>query len=214
MEHDFFEGGNSIYYNRVKREFLPLIPEGPNVILDLGCGAGQLGRVLRETNKASELVGVEIYPMAAEKAEKYYNKIYQDNVESLSLPYVEYFDYVICGDILEHLIDPWFMLTKINKMLKSGGMLVCSIPNIRYWKIIATLVLNGTWEYTEAGILDSTHLRFFTKSSFIDMLHKSNYSVTFLRMSIQGKKKFANMATFGMFSEFLATQIMISARKD
>jgi len=214
MESDFFKDDKSRYYKMSKKEFLPLIPEGNNVILDLGCGAGQFGRVLRELNKASEVIGVEIYPLAAEEAAKYYTKVYQHNVESLVLPYAEYFDYVICGDILEHLIDPWSMLTKINRMLKYGGELICSIPNIRYWKIITDLVLNGRWEYTDAGILDSTHLRFFTKSSFMGMLHNANYRITWLHMSIHGKKKFANIVTFGMFSEFLATQIMISARKD
>jgi 2-polyprenyl-3-methyl-5-hydroxy-6-metoxy-1,4-benzoquinol methylase len=57
-------------------------------------------------NKASELIGVELHPPAAEESAKYYTRVYQDNIESLNLPYAEYFDFVICGDILEHLIDP------------------------------------------------------------------------------------------------------------
>ena len=213
MEYGTFNKGKSNYYKMLKWEFLSLIPEGPNVVLDLGCGAGQLGRVLREMNKASELVGVETHPKAVEEAAQFYNKVYQDNVESLSLPYAAYFDFIICGDILEHLVDPWTMLIKINSMLKSGGSLICSIPNIRYFKIIAGLILNGTWEYTDAGILDSTHLRFFTKRSFIKMLDNANYKVTWLHLSISGKKKIANRLTLGAFSEFLAPQIMILARK-
>lgn len=198
----------------LKKEFLPLIPEGPNVVLDIGCGAGRLGRVLREMNKAIEMVGVEIYEPAAEEADKNYNKVHRGNIESLNLPYVEHFDYVICGDILEHLIDPWAMLNKINSMLKKGGALICCIPNIRYWQIITDLLMGGKWEYADAGILDATHLRFFTKRSFIKMLDEANYRVTWLHMSISGKKMIANKVTFGVFSEFLAPQIMISARKD
>jgi 2-polyprenyl-3-methyl-5-hydroxy-6-metoxy-1,4-benzoquinol methylase len=213
MSNEFTKKSEPSYYNMVKGEFLPLIPIGPNVILDLGCGTGQLGRKLNETNKTHEVVGVEICAQAAEEASKYYNKVYQGNVESLSLPYTEYFDFVICGDILEHLIDPWTMLIKINNMLKSGGTLICSIPNIRYFKIISELLLNGTWAYTEAGILDSTHLRFFTKKTFFKMLGDANYSVKWCYLSIHGKKKMANMATFGIFSEFLATQIMVAAKK-
>lgn len=79
-----------------------MIPEGPNVVLDIGCGTGQLGRVLREMNKVNEIVGIEIYAPAAEEADKNYNKVYRDNVESLILPYVEHFDYIICEKILEH----------------------------------------------------------------------------------------------------------------
>ena len=204
---------NINYYNMLKWQLLPLIQEGPNVILDLGCGAGQFGRALQDMKKVSEIIGVEIHPQAAEEAAKYYTKVYQDNVESLSLPYEQYFDYVICGDILEHLVDPWAMLLKINRMLKQGGSLICSIPNIRYWKIITELTLKGKWEYTDAGILDSTHLRFFTKYSFIEMLNFAGYSVTWVWMSIHGKKAVVNKITFELFSEFLATQIMFSANK-
>ncbi len=139
--------------------------------------------------------------------------MYCGNVESLDLPYSEYFDYVICGDILEHLNDPWNMVSKIAKMLKKDGALICSIPNIRYWKIITDLTLYGRWDYTDSGILDSTHLRFFTKSTFFKMLHKANYKVVWELMVIHGKKKAVNLMTFGLFSEFFATQIMVMARK-
>jgi 2-polyprenyl-3-methyl-5-hydroxy-6-metoxy-1,4-benzoquinol methylase len=213
MKHDFNKSNNLIYYNRLKREFLPLIPEGPNVILDLGCGTGRLGYQLREMNKVSELVGVEVFPPAAQEAEECYNKVYCIDVESLTLPYAEYFDYVICGDVLEHLCDPWAMLLKINKMLKGDGSLICSIPNIRHYKIIMDLLLKGRWEYSETGIMDASHLRFFTKSSFLKALADANFRVTWMHMVIHGKKKLANQITFGIFSEFLSTQIMFSAVK-
>ena len=202
------------YYSKLKREFLPVIKEGPNVVLDLGCGTGRMGQALLEMNKASEIIGVELNREPAEEAEKSYDVVYKNNIEHLSLPYVNYFDYVLCGDILEHLVDPWLMLARINVMLKKNGELICSIPNIRYWKIIRDLVMKGRWKYADAGILDSTHLRFFTKSSFIEMLHNANYKVTWLHMSIHGTKRIANNITFNMLSEFLATQIMISARKN
>ena len=106
------------------------------------------------------------------------------------------------------------MLKKIQGMLKKGGSLICSIPNIRYFKIIVELSLSGAWEYTAAGILDNTHLRLFTKKSFMKMLDDSNYRVSWLHMSISGKKKIANKITMCIFSEFLAPQIMIAAIKD
>lgn len=213
MGNKLIQDSNSSYYNMVKIELLPLITEKPNLILDVGCGTGQFGRKLREMNRVSELVGIELYAPAAEQAEKYYDKMYCGNVELLDLPYSEYFDYVICGDILEHLSDPWSMVSKIEKLLKKDGALICSIPNIRYWKIIADLTLYGRWDYTDSGILDSTHLRFFTKSTFYEMLHKANYKVGWDLMVIHGKKKVVNLMTFGFFSEFFATQIMVMAKK-
>jgi len=213
MENKLIKDGNSDYYNMVKIEFLPLITEKPNSILDIGCGAGQFGRTLREMNKVSELVGIELCEPAAEQAKTFYDKMYCHNVESLDLPYSDYFDYVICGDILEHLNDPWDMVSRIAKMLKKDGALICSIPNIRYWQIITDLTLHGRWDYTDSGILDSTHLRFFTKSTFFEMLHKANYQIEWESMVVHGKKKFVNLITFGMFSEFLTTQIMVMAKK-
>jgi 2-polyprenyl-3-methyl-5-hydroxy-6-metoxy-1,4-benzoquinol methylase len=202
------------YYNMLKKEFLPLIPEGPNVILDLGCGVGRLGRVLREMNKAAIVIGVDCNASATEEATKHYDKVYQGDIELMNLPFIEHFDFILCGDILEHLKNPWSALINIKGMLKPDGTLICSIPNVRYYKVIIDLLFHGTWEYTDAGILDSTHLRFFTKSSFIQMLRNANYRVTWLYMSIHGKKRIANKMTFSIFSEFLATQMMIAARKN
>jgi len=213
MENKIFQNSDASYYNMLKSEFLPLIAERPNAILDIGCGSGQMGRKLREMNKVSELIGVELFAPAATEAAKYYDKVYQDDVESLILPYYEHFDYIICGDILEHLIDPWEMVNRTYKMLKKDGALICSIPNIRYWRIIKDLVLGGTWDYTDKGILDSTHLRFFTKKTFFEMLQRANYNITWLEMSIPGKKKYANLLTFDFFSEFLAPQIKVLAKK-
>lgn len=213
MEQKVIQDSSSSYYNMVKIEFLPLITEKANSILDIGCGAGQFGRTVREMNRASELIGIELYEPAAEQAKKYYDKVYCSNVENLDLPYSECFDYVICGDILEHLSDPWDMVSRIAKMLKKDGALICSIPNIRYWKIITDLALRGRWDYADSGILDSTHLRFFTKSTFFEMLHKANYKIVWESMVVHGKKKVVNLITFGIFSEFLTTQIMVMAKK-
>jgi 2-polyprenyl-3-methyl-5-hydroxy-6-metoxy-1,4-benzoquinol methylase len=149
------------YYLKDKIRFLPYINQGPNRILDLGCAAGQLGKNLKSSNRASELVGVEIYAPAAEKAKQIYNIVVVGDVETLTLNYLDYFDYVLCGDILEHLRDPLFTLNRIYGWLKPGGELILTIPNIRSWRIILDLVLFGDWRYKEAGVLDNTHLRFF-----------------------------------------------------
>jgi 2-polyprenyl-3-methyl-5-hydroxy-6-metoxy-1,4-benzoquinol methylase len=202
------------YYSREKSRIASLVPEGPNVILDVGCAAGHLGRKLRELNKVDELVGVEIFQPAAAEAEKHYDAVHQGDVEVLSLPYQEYFDFVICGDILEHLRDPWAMLSRIYGWLKEDGTLICSIPNVRYWRILRDLIIFRKWEYIEAGILDNTHLRFFTRSSFTKILKSRDFRIIHNEMIIDGKKQnLCNRLTFGLFEEFLGSQVMVLAKK-
>lgn len=215
MENPFFrDAGDSYYNSAAKNRIVSLIPLGPNVILDLGCAAGRLGRKLRELNKAAELIGVEIYSPVAEKASKYYNCVYQGDIESLYLDYEEYFDFVICGDILEHLRDPWSVVCKIYKWLKPGGVMIASIPNIRYWRVLRDLLIFGKWEYSEAGIMDKTHLRFFTRNTFLKMVKQANFEIHKIIWVINGKKQnFFNKITFGAFQEFMGSQIVVLAVK-
>ncbi len=214
MKNKIWTKKNATYYNSEKTNIHPLIPEGPNNILDLGCATGQLGRKLKELNKASILIGVEMFPQAAEEARKYYDKVYCDDVEIINLPYHSYFDVVICGDILEHLRDPWDMAERIHGWLKCSGILISSIPNIRYWRILRDIILYGSWEYTEAGILDSTHLRFFTRRSFISLLRDANFEILKQEMVINGpKQNLFNKMSFSIFEEFMGAQFIILAKK-
>lgn len=214
MENKAFSDKDARYYNIEKSRLLPLIPDGSNSVLDLGCANGRLGRNLRQLNKASELVGVEIFEPAAQEAAKYYDKIYQGDIEQLQLTYREHFDFVICADILEHLRDPMVVVDRIHGWLKNNGTLISCVPNVRYWRVIRDLILLGKWEYVEAGILDSTHLRFFTRNTFIEMLKKANFNITHQEMVIYGgKHNFVNRFTLGLFEEFMGYQVIVSAKK-
>ena len=214
MENQAFINQNDEYYNIEKTSIVDLIPEGPHVVLDLGCATGRVGLRLRDLNKASEIVGAEIFTPAAREAAKHYDKVYDGDVELLSLPYNEYFDFVVCGDILEHLRDPWVMVGRIREWLKKDGTLITSIPNIRYWRILRDLIIRGKWEYAEEGILDSTHLRFFTRSTFRKMLVGNKFFIELDRMSVHGKKQnFFNTLTMHLFEEFLGSQIIVVAKK-
>jgi 2-polyprenyl-3-methyl-5-hydroxy-6-metoxy-1,4-benzoquinol methylase len=159
-------------------------------------------------------VGVEIFQPAADEAGKYYDKVYVADIETLQLPYRKYFDYVVCGDILEHLRDPMVTLERIHEWLKDGGNLLVTVPNIRYWRILRDLVFLGKWEYVDAGILDNTHMRFFTRRSILNILQRSSFSIIHYEMMIVGvKHKLANKTTLGLLKEVFAPQIMIVAKK-
>jgi SAM-dependent methyltransferase len=191
-----------------------LIPEGSHVILDEGCATGVLGCRLKDSNKAKEVVGVEIFKEAADEAAKYYETIHQGDIEEIKLPYENYFDFVVCADILEHLRDPWNILRQIHKWLKNDGSVIICIPNVRYWKVLRDLIFHGSWQYADHGILDKTHLRFFTRRSFLGPLAKAGFEVEYMRMEIIGiKHEIANRITFHFFEEFMGKQVIIVAKK-
>ncbi len=215
MQNTAFQDKDSEYYTHDKAWMLPLIKEGPNRVLDLGCASGRVGQRLLETGRAKELIGAEIFGPAAAEAAKIYQKVYVVDVEESELPYVDHFDYVICGDILEHLKDPYKVVRRISTMLKPGGSLLVCVPNVRNFRVLKKLIFQGQWEYVSSGILDRTHLRFFTRSSCRRMLEGAGLRVYHEEMIVYGpKKKLVNHATLGLFGEFLATQVFCCGSKE
>lgn len=205
---------DATYYNRDRPSILEMVRPGPNVILDLGCGAGAVGRRLIELGKASEIIGVELFPVAASKAAEHYSEVHTGDIESMDLPYGPQFDYVLCGDILEHLKDPYTIVSRIRGWLKEDGRFICSVPNVRYGRVVAGLLFLGAWEYRDAGVMDRTHLRFFTRRSCLEMLHDGGFIEERVRLLITGRKfRLLNALTLGLFTEFIAPQIVVLSRK-
>lgn len=214
MQNPAFQDKDSEYYTRDKAWMLPLVKEGPNVILDLGCASGRVGRRLLESGRAKEMIGAEIFPSAAEEAAKTYKKVYVGDLEETSLDYVDHFDYVICGDILEHLKDPYKVVNKAAGWLKPGGSVLVCVPNVRNFRVLRDLIFHGDWKYASSGILDCTHLRFFTRHSCRRMLEEAGFDVYHEQMVIYGwKKTLLNRLTFGILGEFLATQVFCCGQK-
>ncbi|VAX27367.1 hypothetical protein MNBD_NITROSPIRAE02-20, partial [hydrothermal vent metagenome] len=146
-------------------------------ILDVGCGEGLLGRRLLEKG-ASEVFGIEFSPDACEEAEKNLTGVICGDIEEIDLPFEEgYFDCLILADILEHLRDPLSALKKLRKHLSDSGVVVASIPNVRYHGVINMLV-EGDWKYEEHGILDKTHLRFFTRKGIERLFAGAGFEIT------------------------------------
>jgi O-antigen biosynthesis protein len=209
MLNEAHQSNHDVYYNRSRPSIVALVKPGPNAILDLGCGAGAVGARLLQEGKAAEMVGVELFESAAKEAAKQYRQVHTGDIESMSLPYGKQFDYVLCGDILEHLKDPYTLVKRINDWLKDEGRLICSLPNIRHWGILRDLAMKGSWEYKDAGIMDRTHLRFFTRRTCFQMLNDAGFEVEQWRMFIGGRKNnLFNRITFGAFQEFLGSQII------
>ncbi len=152
------------YYEHPRYEVMQYIPMRTRRLLDVGCGAGVLGRTLKRERGEVEVVGIELIESAWQKAQQVLDRVLPGNIEELELPFPEgYFECIVCADVLEHLVDPAAALRKLARVLAPGGLIIVSIPNVRFHEVVSLLV-SGGWPYADAGILDSTHLRFFTRS--------------------------------------------------
>lgn len=172
-------GFDFVYSTSARHELINLIDKNSNDninILEVGCGAGATLLALKNLYKNANLYGVEI----SENAGKIVSGIADiiiGNIEDITLPYKEkYFDYIIFGDVLEHLVDPWKTLNKLRKYIKDEGSIIASIPNIMHIGVIRQ-ILTGNFTYENAGILDRTHLRFFTGYEIQKMLLKCGFKL-------------------------------------
>lgn len=160
------------YYANVRENLARLVPPTAQRILDVGCGQGALGGYLKSQEQV-EVIGIEIQPEVADVAREHLDRVLVGDIEHMTLPYAEgYFDCIILADVLEHLIDPWAALNKLKNYLSPTGIMVISLPNVRNLGVIRTL-LEGSWNYQEWGILDSTHLRFFAYNDMLAMFAKA-----------------------------------------
>ena len=164
------------YFENPRYDIQELIPNDSGRVLDVGCGTGLFGKILKE-NGAKEVVGIEINKEAAKIAKNRLDRVIIGDIEEINLPFnKEYFDYMVYADILEHLIDPWSVLKEHYKFLNKDGQIIVSIPNIRHVFIFKNLFL-GDWPYTNRGILDKTHLRFFTLKTGKKLIESRNYKI-------------------------------------
>lgn len=182
---------NTTYYSNINKHLLNICPEANNV-LELGCGAGQFMAAYKKKYPGMMSVGVELFDNAAKEAEQIFDKVIVGNAEEIDLVahglMAESFDLLIYGDVLEHFVDPWATLSRHLQLLKPGGTVCVCVPNIAHWSIIFGL-LNGSFEYQDRGLLDRTHMRFFTRSSLRQMLTDAGLKVEKVDSIILNKEK-------------------------
>lgn len=153
---------------QVRTDLLERVPSDAKNILEFGCGEGGLGHALKQ-RQGARVVGIELDPQAAAIARTRLDEVHHGDVRAIVEAMDEQFDWIVGGDILEHLDEPWTFLTQLRRVAKPGGHLLLSLPNISSWPIVADL-LRGRFDYVYMGILCAGHLRFYTKQNVRDML--------------------------------------------
>lgn len=156
------------YYSNARTEIVPYLPASPKRLLELGCSAGGTIAHIKSIFPDLWAAGVELHKESAEAAKQHADVVWQGTVEDT--PWDKEIapgslDVVLCLDILEHLVDPWAHVKRLTPLLAPGGRLIISIPNIRNLKFIRKLLFKGDFRYKDAGLLDRTHLRFFTRET-------------------------------------------------
>ncbi len=155
------------------RMLLAMIP--PGRILDIGCSGGYLAE--RLVGAGSKVTGIELDPAAAERARGFCDEVLVGDAETMELSFAPAtFDAIVCGDLIEHLRDPGALLARLRPLLKPGGRLVLTTPNVANWTIRLQLLL-GRFRYTDRGILDRTHLRLFTRATLLECLDGAGYEL-------------------------------------
>lgn len=168
---------NLEYYRLPRQEVAALVPASAKRVLDVGCGAGALGHHLKQ-RQPCWVSGIEVVPGVAEQARGVLDEVLVGDVESLvERPPRERFDCIVCADVLEHLREPGRVLRALREgWLAPDGVVVASIPNVRHWSVIRQL-LEGRWDYADAGLLDRTHLRFFTRTTLYFLFAEAGFHI-------------------------------------
>jgi SAM-dependent methyltransferase len=206
------------YFDRVRTEILPLLPAGTvDRVLEVGCGSGDTLAYLQASGRCRWTCGVELFPEAADTARGRLDEVYEANIEQMELPIApSSLDVVLCLDVLEHLIDPWTTASRLARLLKPGGVLIASIPNVRHFRVVLPLLFRGRWEYGNFGLMDRTHLRFFTEQSATQLLRQAGLRVDAVRKSGMEAlhKRAAVVLSAGLLEPLLVFQYLIRGVRD
>ncbi|MHB8544535.1 MAG: methyltransferase domain-containing protein [Leptospirales bacterium] len=182
-------------YRQERGEVIDRIPAGARTILDVGCGTGLLGRGVRERMGDVVLIGVEQDPVKAREAMTHYDRVVvEDAVSWVPDLMKDSIDVLIFADILEHVEDPRALLVRYLSWLSPEGIILLSIPNIRYHKVLKELA-EGHFRYEENGILDRSHLRFFTKESMLDLISSAGLWVESISANVDGRYQWVREGT-------------------
>ncbi len=205
------------YFGHARREVFPLLPNDCGSLLELGCGAGATLRELKNERTIGRSLGIEISAGAAERASEVFDRVLVESLDTFDfdarLNPNDDFDVILALDVLEHLVDPWRVVKAISNRLTPKGVLIVSLPNIRHKSVLKDLIFRNEFSYTEAGILDRTHLRFFVRKTAIELCECGGLVVTQCTTNKKLKKsrRLASILTRGWSDDFYNPQFNLAA---
>jgi 2-polyprenyl-3-methyl-5-hydroxy-6-metoxy-1,4-benzoquinol methylase len=204
------------YFADAKPAFLGVFDPTGMRVLDLGCGGGHNGALLKAAG-ARHVIGVERDPGACAQARARLDEVVQADLGALDPAGLgdEPFDAILASDVLEHLLEPERLLAATVPLLRPGGLVVASIPNVAHVWVFANL-LAQRWPRKDSGIFDRTHVRFFAKHDMVDLMRGAGLQV--LRVEpyftrYRAIRLFCLVASLYVFRDFWARQFIVLARR-
>lgn len=204
------------YFSGARKGFIDDLPINPQArLLEIGCGNGDTSAYAIATGKCGWCAGVEICAEPADEARQRLSEVIVGDVENLQLPFPdEYFDILIMSEVIEHFRDPWSVLKKLRRHMKPGSLVMAGSPNVAHYSVILML-LKGRWDYTNAGIMDATHLRWFTPGTYKKLFQDSGFDVIFLGPAPEQRHKTSlrNKILSGKINYLIHAQIYLIAKR-
>lgn len=196
------------YYGTARTALLDLLPghAEPRSVLEIGCGSGANLAELKRRYPACTTTGIELDERAAAVARRRegIDELIQADIAGVTLPEAG-FDLIVLSHVLEHFADPEQVLARCRRGLREGGQVLVALPNLRHALVVGALVFRGEFRYEEAGILDRTHLRFFTRRSALRLLTEQGFVVQRAEADIEGRRsRLLDALSLGLAREFAA----------
>ena len=170
---------NTPMHEGVNEDLLGLVPGGVERVVEVGCSSGAMGAAFLSRNPDCEYIGIEVVPEYAEAARARVSEVVVADIERMEDRAFEILhptDCWIFGDVLEHLYDPWKTLRRVRASLSENGCVVACIPNAQHWSVQGRLN-TGIFRYEDAGLLDRTHIRWFTRKTIIELFTSSGFEI-------------------------------------
>ncbi|MGO4408020.1 class I SAM-dependent methyltransferase [Bosea sp. RAF48] len=196
-------------------------------VLDVGCGNGNLGRVLKRAGRTAAIDGVEPNGFAANLAREHYRQVYESGIaELIADGTLGDYDFLILADVIEHVPNPFDFLSGIAPLVQRGTRVLLSVPNVSFGAVRLSL-LNGYFDYVDSGLLEKTHLRFLTLKTLLQLfsdlgwgvekvvrLQRSFFNVEFDRKTIAAEESVLRRLAADQEARTYQHLFMVSARSD
>lgn len=204
------------YHSLIRTEIEGLLPLPLGRVLEVGCASGATLRWLKEAHGAIRTIGLEINGDLKADLERNIDVALIGTAEDLDLvrPYAP-FDTILFLDVLEHLVDPWSVVEAYSEMISDGGSIIASIPNISHFNVMRR-ILSKNFGYQKAGILDVTHLRFFSLRTATDLMSCGELTPVSLIKVLGpkgGRNKLISAMSFGALDDYFTVQYIVKSRK-
>lgn len=193
------------YFGNSRPDIQPLVNARGGRFLDVGCGDGALSAALKASG-AEHVAGLEREPGPAAKAREHLDVVVEGDIATVALPFVPgEFDYLLFADVLEHLPDPEAVVERLLPFMAPDGRVVVSVPNMRFYTVLLRLIVDR-WSYKDAGILDRTHLRIFTRRSLERMLGGLGLTIERLERNYRLVEDQSHIGRFGALATRVAAR--------